>query len=83
MSRGKPFQKGNTGRPKGAQGKLTKTVKETVLSVFQDIQKDPKINLKKFAQDYPRDFYQIAARLIPTEITGSVKTVIKVTDLDE
>lgn len=76
--RGKPFQKGNPGRPKGAQGHLTKTVKETVLSVFNDLQADPKVNLKKFAQDHPRDFYQIAAKLIPTEISGSF-TEIKVT----
>jgi hypothetical protein len=77
------FQKGNSGKPKGAQNKLTKTVKETVLSVFNEIQDDPKIKLSQFAKDYPRDFYQIAAKLIPTEITGNIKTVIKVTDLDE
>jgi hypothetical protein len=53
------------------------------LSVFNEIQDDPKIKLSQFAKDYPRDFYQIAARLIPTEITGNIKTVIKVTDLDE
>lgn len=77
---GKLFKEGNPGRPKGAQNHLTKTVKETVLAVFNDIQTDPKINLRKFAQTYPRDFYQIASRLIPTEITGTVKTVIKVTE---
>lgn len=77
------FLPGNSGRPKGAENKLTRTVKETVLSVFHEIQADPKIKLVQFAKDYPRDFYQIAARLIPTEITGSLKTVIKVTDIDE
>jgi hypothetical protein len=83
MPRGTPFKKGNTGRPKGAVNKTTKTVKETVLAVFNEIQEDPKIKLSQFAKDYPRDFYQIASRLIPTEITGNIKTVIKVTDLDE
>jgi hypothetical protein len=77
------FQKGQGGRQKGSTNHLTKTVKETVLSVFNEIQDDPKIKLSQFAKDYPRDFYQIAARLIPTEITGNIKTVIKVTDLDE
>lgn len=72
------FKKGNPGKPKGAQNHLTKTVKETVLSVFNAIQSDPKVNLQKFAEDYPRDFYQIAAKLIPTELTGSVKSVITV-----
>lgn len=77
----KPGQ--STGRPPGVKNKLTSTVKETVLSVFQDIQKDPKINLKAFATKHPRDFYQIAAKLIPTEITGKLKTTFNVLEPDE
>lgn len=69
---GKPFQKGNKGRPKGAQGKLNRTVKETVLTVFNDLQSDPKVKLSQFAKDFPRDFYNIAAKLIPTELTGAI-----------
>lgn len=72
MQRGKPFEKGNSGRPKGAENKLTRTVKESVLAVFHEIQSDPKVNLKAFAKKYPRDFYQIAAKLIPTEINAKV-----------
>lgn len=83
MPKGKPFQEGNPGRPKGAQNKITRTVKETVLSVFNEIQDDPKVNLKEFAKDHPRDFYAIAARLIPTELTGSVKKIVRVTIKDE
>lgn len=75
--------KGTGGRPEGAKNHLTTTVKEKVLSVFNDLQTDPKANLKAFAKKYPRDFYQIAARLIPTELTGSLKRVIVVTDTDE
>lgn len=77
------FKAGNPGKPKGATNHLTRTVKETVLSVFQELQGDPKHNLAAFARKYPRDFHNIAARLIPTELTGSVKTVITVTDQDE
>jgi hypothetical protein len=69
---GTPFKNGNTGRKKGSQNKLTKTVKETVLSVFNKLQDDPKNNLTKFAEKYPRDFYNIAAKLIPTELTGAI-----------
>lgn len=72
---GTPFKPGNSGRPKGIQNKLTRTVKETVLSVFNDLQSDPKNNLIKFAKTYPRDFYQIAARLIPTEINARINKV--------
>lgn len=58
------------GRKKGSQNKITKTVKETVLKVFNKLQKDPVNNLTEFAKKYPRDFYAIAAKLIPTEISG-------------
>lgn len=50
-------------------GKFT-TIKESVLAVFQELQKDPKQNLKAFAKKYPRDFHNICAKLIPTEIVG-------------
>ena len=66
------FKKGE-GRPKGAQNKLTKTVKETVLSVFNELQGDEKHNLIAFAKKHPRDFYQIAAKLIPTDIKADVR----------
>lgn len=75
-----PFEKGKVktgGREKGVQNHLTKTVKETVLEVFNKLQDDPKANLESFAKKYPREFYQIAAKLIPTEITGNIKTTIR------
>lgn len=72
-----PFEKGESGnpsgRPTGAQGRLNKTVKETVLAVFNKMQDDPKVDLMAFGKKYPRDFYAIAAKLIPTEIAGSLK----------
>lgn len=77
------FQPGTSGRPFGATSKLARTVKETVLAVFNEIQDDPKVNLTAFARKYPRDFYAIAAKLIPTEIVGSIKQIIVVTDKDE
>ncbi len=70
------FKPGNPGKPKGAQNHLTKTVKETVLAVFNKIQEDPKVKLEQFAVDYPRDFYAIAAKLIPTEVTAKIDNKI-------
>lgn len=67
------FQKGNPGRQKGAKNRLTANVKETVLAVFNQLQGDEKHNLRAFAEKHPRDFYAIAAKLIPTEIKGDVK----------
>lgn len=79
--RGRPFEKGNKGKPKGASMNLTKqmrTVKETVLNVFNELQSDAEHNLTAFAKANPRDFYNIAAKLIPTEITGSLNGEITV-----
>ncbi len=77
-----PFKKGKPktgGRPPGGQNKFTATVKETVLAVFNEIQQDPEVCLSQFAKDYPKDFYAIAAKLIPTELTAKVEaTIIKV-----
>lgn len=75
-----PFEKGmekKGGRQKGVENRITRTVKETVLEVFNKIQDDPKVNLEQFAKKYPRDFYAIAAKLIPTEITGTIKTTLR------
>lgn len=72
------FQPGNPGRPKGTPNHLTRTVKETVLAVFNKLQDDPKNNLEEFAKKYPRDFHAIAAKLIPTDIKGEVKQVSEI-----
>lgn len=61
------------GRPKGTPNKLTSTVKEIVLAVFNDLQQDPKYSLDAFAKKYPRDFYNIAAKLIPTDIRADLR----------
>jgi hypothetical protein len=81
------FQKGNNanpnGRPKGAIGKLNKTVKETVLNTFNELQKDKIHNLEAFARKHPREFYLIASKLIPTEMIGTTETIIRVTIPEE
>lgn len=75
--------KGTGGRQPGSTNHLTKTVKETVLAVFNDLQDHKTASLTAWAKKRPGDFYQIAAKLIPTEITANVKHVIKVTVSDE
>lgn len=74
--------KGTGGRQQGAKNHITRTVKEKVLEVFNELQEDPKASLKAWAQKKPGEFYQIAAKLIPTEITGTMKKVIVVIDTD-
>lgn len=77
------FKKGEGGRPPGVKNKLTTTVRETVLKVFNDLQKDPLHDLTKFAKDNPKEFYQIASKLIPTEIVGETTQVIRVLQQEE
>jgi len=66
------FEKGNAGKPKGAKNKITKTVKEVVFDVFEQLQVDPKANLFNWGKDNPTEFYKIAAKLIPTDVKAQV-----------
>lgn len=75
--RGKPFEPGNSGRPVGSQNKLTKTIKQTLLAVFEDLQADQEHNLMAFAKKYPREFYAIVAKLIPYELPGEDGSGVK------
>lgn len=72
------FKPGEGGRPPGSLNKLTRTVKETVLQVFNDLQDDPNVQLGEWAKKEPTEFYKIAAKLIPTEITATLKTTFRV-----
>ena len=75
------FEKGRKktgGKKKGTvheSTKIMKTVKETVLNAFNDLQSDPVANIKSWGKENPKDFYNIAAKLIPTEtvIAGGIE----------
>src|SRR4051794_2749128 len=56
-----------TGRKKGVQNKLTRTVKQVLEKAFNELQKHPQANLVTWATANPGAFYQIAAKLIPIE----------------
>lgn len=83
MGRSGQFKPGAAGRPHGAIGKLNRTVKETVLAVFNSLQSDPKACLEAWAKNETTEFYKIAAKLIPSDISATV-TVVKIgKDLEE
>ena len=65
------------GRTKGSPNKLTRTVKECVLEAFNQLQEDPNANLFEWGKKNPKDFYQVAAKLIPTEVQATVENVAK------
>jgi hypothetical protein len=63
------FAKGNPGRPKGAKNKLTITVRDAILSVFNELQDDPRYSLMAWAKKNQKDFYVgVATKLIPVDI---------------
>lgn len=73
------FKKGKSGNPNGrtpgAENEITKqmkTVKQTIIEAFNDLQGDPKNNIIAWGKKNPTAFYNIAAKLIPTEIQANV-----------
>lgn len=78
MPRGKPFEQGNTGRPKGATNKTTRTVKEVFAKVFDELQDDPKANLKVWAKNNKTEFYKLSSKLLPIQLAGDPENPIPV-----
>lgn len=78
------FEKGNKAAAKRGPNKLTRTVKETILAVFNELQDDPAVNLTAWAKTRPTDFYNIAAKLIPTEVKANIgaKVTQKITGME-
>jgi len=65
------------GRPKGAVGKLTRTVREAFEEAFEELQKDPTARhaLAPWAKKNPDKFYLLAQKLIPTQVQAQVEDV--------
>lgn len=66
----KKGHKKSGGRKKGSQNKFTKTVKSVFSNVFHDLQNDPEAKLSVWAKENTTEFYKLATKLIPTELTG-------------
>lgn len=66
------------GRVKGSVNVVNRSMKECVLSTLEWLQTQPKSNMRDWAKENPTPFYQIAAKLIPTEITAKVEQTIEV-----
>lgn len=75
FKKGEPRLPG-AGRQPGSPNKLTRTVKEVVLAAFNELQQDPHANLLEWGRKNPKDFYPIAAKLIPSEVTAQVTATV-------
>lgn len=74
------------GRIKGTLNKSTLlmiSVKDTVLKAFNEMQDDPEVNIVEWGKKNPKDFYNIASKLIPTEVTSNVKLLGAALDEEE
>jgi hypothetical protein len=56
---------------KRGPGLLTRTVKAGFTDTFNELQDDPNFSLPVWARANPTEFYKLAAKLIPTELTGA------------
>lgn len=43
------------------------------LKVFNELQEDPKTELKAFAIAYPEEFHRLVSKLIPTEVKADLQ----------
>jgi hypothetical protein len=68
------FRPGNRGRPRGAVNKATRIFKEAVLGTFHEL--GGQAWLTAWARVNPTQFVQVAARLIPPEVSGTVEARI-------
>jgi hypothetical protein len=68
-------QSGNPkGKPKGAQNKITKTVKNCIQEAFDELQLDPKVSLIAWARKNPSEFYKLCSKLIPVAVDAKTET---------
>lgn len=63
-----------SGRKPGTPNKITRTVKEIIAGAVQAAQEDPKhpANVANFAKTHPKEFWQVASKLIPEEIKATL-----------
>jgi hypothetical protein len=70
----KEGESGNpNGRPKGSVNKLTSSFKELVKQTYEQLEESGQ-GMKAWAEENPTAFYNIAAKLIPTEIQAKVES---------
>lgn len=68
------------GRAAGAQNKVSATVKDNVLAVFNRL--DGTTGMAKWAMDNQTQFYQIYAKLLPTEIDQNITGELEITKIE-
>lgn len=83
------FEKGHEktgGRQKGAKNKVAKAFKEILIETIHALEdnsdkkeEDPKTGLMAFAKKHPKDFYRIATKLVPQEMSAEITGEVTIT----
>lgn len=78
----KPGVSGNpAGRKPGVPNKLTQTVRQAFEQAFAKLQEvEGPAKLETWAAKNPRDFYQLASKLIPVQVSAQVEDVTPYSD---
>lgn len=65
------------GKPKGAQTRQTKAVKQCIINAFEEM--GGVKNLVKWGKENQTEFYKLWGRMIPHEVTGEDGGDVKIT----
>lgn len=65
---GRPWPRGNPGRPRGSKNKVTRAFREGVLDAYVAL--GGAEALADWGREHPTEFYRLCGRLIPHEIVG-------------
>ncbi len=76
---GKPFEKGNPGRPKGARNKLGEAFIEALHASFE---KDGKSAIDRVIADEPAQYLRVIASLMPKQLELKETTFSELSDAD-
>jgi hypothetical protein len=65
------------GRVKGTPNKISTTVKSNVVAVFEALNGDDLSHMKTWAAENPTQFYNIYAKMLPTEVEATITKELK------
>ena len=66
---------GQKSRRTGVQNVHTVAFKDLIMNAYAALEKDPKYGIVKWAKENQTEFYKIAAKLIPIQVTANVNEV--------
>lgn len=81
-----PFEKGNKlspGRTKGVVNKSTKAFKDLIVETFKSLEEKKGYGLLLWATNNQTEFYKIACKLLPLQITGENGSALFTLNIDD